>query len=77
MEAVRADLGFGLLEDDFPAMFLPAARVGDLRTHHPYGEKCYAFTWRWVLGEKYVDRKCSMYQPCRWSAGSGRYENLR
>jgi hypothetical protein len=44
VEAIRADLGFGLLDNDLPAVFLPAARVGDMRTQQAYGEKCYAFT---------------------------------
>ena len=43
VEAIGADLGFGLLQDDFPAALLPAGRFGDLRTHRADGEQRYAF----------------------------------
>ena len=43
VEAVRANLGFGLLQDDFPAASLPARRIGDLRAEQADGEERHAF----------------------------------
>src|ERR1700691_63489 len=44
VEAVGTNLGFGLLQDDFPAAGLPAGRIGDLRTKQTDGEERHTFT---------------------------------
>ena len=50
VEAVGANLGFGLLQDDFPAAGLPAGSVGDLRTEQANGEERHTFAEQMRVG---------------------------
>ena len=52
VKAIGADLGFGLFEDDLPAALLPAASLGDLRTHGADGEQGDAFAQQVGVGRE-------------------------
>jgi len=44
VEAIRADLGFRLLQHDVPASVPPAAGVADLRAEQADGKQRYSFS---------------------------------